>query len=81
MITVSIEVKPAMGQKPVEVCHLEIINDETGDDAVGNYDVWVFREGEENPDSLRIENFDREQGAVALVQKALDKAMRQTLLY
>jgi hypothetical protein len=52
--------------------YMEIYNDETGTAELGNYDVTIFEE----PSShryVRIENFDRKQGAFALAQKCLEE--------
>ena len=46
---------------------IDIQNDGTGTHEKGNYDIRIFETGQ----SLRLENFDRSSGALALVHEVI----------
>ena len=77
MLEVVVTLCPATRKGAEQLFRLEIVNDETGTDEVGNYDLTLFTEGE-SPTQVRIENVLRDQGPVSFVTACL-RAVEQYL--
>jgi hypothetical protein len=56
-------------QDPVEIGRLEIVNDESGDSQLGNYDV--FLSSNKGNFCGKVTGFDRSRGANRLVREAM----------
>lgn len=76
MIRADIQTVPGGNESRVDTLHiLEIVNDCTGDEEHGNYDVRLLDGLFETPQQpwnvARVENYDRSRGAAKLVSEAL----------
>jgi len=74
MLVIKVELWPfgfEDGKRELEqIC---IINDETGTNDIGNYEVVHSSDGSNIPRLVRVEDFDRKLGALELLRRGLEK--------
>ena len=56
-----------------ELDRIYIINDATGTNDIGNYEVVHSSDGSNIPRLVRVEDFDRKLGALELLRRGLEK--------
>lgn len=73
MIKITAELISDRTGRKYQLGTVEIVNDTTGDEKVGSYDITLTIPGRmiKRTSSLRIEGFKREQGAWVLIYQAL----------
>ena len=77
MLEVTITLHPASGRGSRQLCRLEIVNDETGTEEIGNYDLTLVKPGEP-PTRVRFEGVPRDEGPIPFVSACL-RAVEQYL--
>jgi hypothetical protein len=67
--------KRKRGEVMKEMIQLDIINDETGDQEIANYEVALILPSEIH--HIRVEGFARREGWAALVRRAVEELERE----